>query len=224
MVRPMTPYYEADGVTLFHGDCRDVDAWLDADALITDPPYGIAYRSGRPNPKGSVRVIESDTDTDARDAALDMWAAFGGAQAAVFGSWKIPRPAGTHTVLVWSKNTSGMGDLAQPFGPSHEEIYLLGRWSKPDGFKRRGSVIATTEHPQRTAELVAHPTPKPVGLMEVLVSATPDGASIADPFAGGGATLLAARNLGRKAIGVEIDERYCEVIANRLSQMCLGFA
>jgi site-specific DNA-methyltransferase (adenine-specific) len=109
-----------------------------------------------------------------------------------------------------------------PWFSADEEIYVLGT-----GFvgKPEQNVLVTNDRRDGAYGEVArlgHPTPKPVGLMERLITKCPDGV-IADPFAGSGATLLAARNLGRKVIGVEMEEKYCELIANRLSQEAFDF-
>lgn len=211
----MRPYYEDDNVTLYHGDCREITDWLTADVLITDPPYGMAFQSGYKAVKFD--KIAGDEDPAVRDEVLSMW---GDRPAAVFGTWRVPRPPSTQQLLVWHKRGvgPGMGDLSAAFGTSHEDIYLLGRWDRVT--TRRGSVITTDASPGAYTAKVGHPTPKPVGLMEnIIISAIPG--VVADPFAGSGSTLLAARNLGRKSIGVEVAEQYCELIAKRLDQMCL---
>lgn len=212
-----TPYYEDDRVTLYHGDCRELTNWLEADVLVTDPPYGVAYQSHKPaHERGFFDEIANDRDTSARDLALDAW---GNRPALVFGSWKMPKPVGTHTVLTWDKgDASGMGNLSVPWKPNTEEIYVLGGGfvGKRDGAVLRGHTVVTWASKGRE-----HPNMKPVSLMSALIAKTVG--VVADPFAGSGSTLVAAKRLGRKAIGVEIDEAYCEVIANRLSQGVLDF-
>lgn len=210
-------YYQDDFVTLYLGDCLTQTAWLDADVLCTDPPYGMAFDSGRV--AGRTRPIANDETTEARDAVRDLW----GDERPwlMFGTWRRPRPRGTSVVLVWDKTDGtgpGMGDLSAAFGTSHEDIYLGGTWRKQTA--RRGSVIRTSCAMGNPSGLVAragHPTPKPLDLMEALLAAAPPG-TIADPFAGSGSTLVAAKALGRRAIGVELEERYCEIAARRLSQ------
>lgn len=213
-----TPYYQDDLVTLYLGDCREVTAWLEADVLVTDPPYGMAFKQGRRvNGQSSgwtsrwagVSIAGDDT-TVARDEVLAAW---GGRPALVFGTWKRPMPPGVREVLVWDKVVStGMGALDIPWRPSWESIYVLG-----SGFTgKRGHGVIPCSLPTLAPERKDHPTAKPVPLMEVLIAKTVG--TIADPFSGSGSTLVAAKAQGRRAIGVEVDESYCEVAAKRLSQ------
>jgi DNA modification methylase len=211
----VTPYYSDDFATIYHGDCREVDAWLDADVLVTDPPYGIDYRSGH---FGTLpRSIAGDGDTDTRDQALVLW---GQRPALVFGTWRRPRPAATRQVLVWDTGGAlGMGALDLPWKPSHQEVYVLG--SGFDG-KRSSDVLRVPPVQAMAQNGRVHPHEKPVALMSLLLAKCPPGV-IADPFMGSGPTLLAAKAHGRKAIACELDERYCEIAAKRLAQEVLDF-
>lgn len=212
----MIPYYADDLVTLYHGDCREVGEWLGADTLVSDVPYGIDYRSNQRR-QTMARSIAGDKDTAARDAVLTAW---GEKPALIFGTWRIPRPAATRQVLIWdTKGALGMGAMDLPWKPAHQEIYVLGR-----GFTGRRDTDVLSVAPVQSLGYNGrlHPHEKPVPLMVRLVAKCPPGV-IADPFAGVGATLVAAKMLGRRAVGVEIDEGYCELIARRLDQGVLTF-
>ena len=112
-------------MTLYHGDALAIDTWLEADVLVTDPPFGIRYNSGARRETLASSII-GDEDTAVRDAVLAAW---GGAPALVFGTWRASRPANTRALLVWdTKGANGMGDLSIPWKPSHQEIYVLGNW------------------------------------------------------------------------------------------------
>jgi DNA modification methylase len=216
------PYYQDDLVTLYHGDCLEELAWLEADVLITDPPYGVSWKGlSNYEEEGGQRWgggISGDKNAMVRDKSLAVW---GDRPSIVFGSWRVARPKGTNQLLVWWKRGQNPGPLNAAFMTQHEEIYVLGK-----GFKKTSppmrSVIETRESRATEVSRIGHPTPKPIGLMETLIERCPAGA-VADPFAGSGATLIAARNLGRKAIGVELEEKYCEIIATRLSQQAFNF-
>lgn len=232
----MSVYYQDEYVTLYHGDCREVTAWLEADVLVTDPPYGISYRQGRTTGRSAearrlnqarlreqgLLRLDNDGDTAVRDAALAMWGPE--KPGLVFGSWRKPRPVNTVQRLVWIKDDSpfATGLTQMPWISGDEEIYVIGdSLTRFVGKPRKGYYIT---HESRAAEVsrIGHPTPKPVGLMESLLQKCPPGL-IADPFAGSGSTLIAAKRLGRRAIGVEVEERYCEIIAKRLAQDVLDF-
>jgi site-specific DNA-methyltransferase (adenine-specific) len=220
-----TPYYQDELVTLYHGDCLEVTDWLTADVLVTDPPYGVAWSGGfssyGPGNKRTVYSndgIANDDNPRVRDEALALW---GERPAIVFGSWRVERPPKTQHRLIWHKAGQAPGPVNAPFMTQDEEIYILGKGFVASSPPMR-SVITTTEARSIEVSKIGHPTPKPIGLMEMLVARCPEGI-IADPFAGSGATLVAARNLGRRVIGVEYEEKYCELIANRLSQQAFDF-
>jgi len=220
----MEPYYKDAGVTLWHGDCRELTEWLTADVLVTDPPYGRAWRQGalKRSKSDGHTGIANDGDTVTREQALSMW---GDRAAVVFGDLMLAPPDCTKLVAVYRKPpNAGTRGATGGFRRDAEAIYLVGPW--PTGLGGRSSVIGTSTpsqgNPSSPQGRHGHPHAKPIDVMAQLIDACPPGA-IADPFAGSGSTLVAAKQLGRKAIGVELDERYCEMAARRLSQGVLNF-
>lgn len=222
------PYYQDDNVTLWHGDCLEVDGWLAGDVLVTDPPYGRDWRSGsgmtNSDGRGHGSVghvgIAGDKDTVARDRALEAW---GGRPAVVFGDLLVAPPLHSVQVLIYAKPIdAGIKGARAGFRRDAEAIYLVGPWTA--GVGGTSSVLTTSglvAGPRGIATRAGHPHAKPLDVLEALIARCPDGV-IADPFAGSGSTLAAARNLGRRAVGVELEERYCELIARRLSQDVLN--
>lgn len=221
----MTPYYQDALVTLYCGDCLDISVWQSADVLITDPPYGRGWRQGRSKARGLASDlhtgIANDLDTTTRDAALALW---GEHRAMVFGDLMLPPPGGCKQVLIYHKQSNaGTRGAMAGFRRDAEAIYLLGPW--PSGLTGRSSIISTGSrsagNPSSVQGRYKHPHAKPLDVMEMLLDATTG--MVTDPFAGSGSTLVAAKRLGRPAIGVEINEAYCETTAWRLSQGVLDF-
>ncbi len=206
------PYYQDDLVTLYHGDCRKVTEWLEADVLVTDPPYGIAWKKGQNNAAGSTAHagIQNDGDTSVRDAALTAW---GSRPAVMFGSFRAPFPSGVCQTLVWRKPIdAGVVGSTTGYRTDTELIFLLGRHQQRP--PSRSSVLVTDGGV--AAYRNAHPHSKPLRLLQQLIEWT--NGTVADPFAGSGSTLFAAKILGRRAVGVEMDESYCELAASQLAQ------
>lgn len=215
------PYFQRDGVTLYHGDARElfpsIAAWGGLGAMVTDPPYGIGYESGH---EGDLpRAIAGDDDVELRDFALRAW---GQRAAACFATWRCVPPTPPRGCLVWEKAAGGMGDLSFPWAPRFELVWIFGEgWAgRRTSSVLRGSTVTTwNTGPARRL----HPHEKPVDLLEQIIGKAP-GRFVVDPFAGSGSTLVAARAAGRRAVGIELEERYCEVAALRLSQGALPFA
>lgn len=230
----MKPYYDDGSVTIYHGDCREVLPTLAAqstDLLLTDPPYGIGYDSGR-SQHGSIK---------GDDGSLDILSVLRQAFRClrlnhhfyVFGPADVASlTAGATCDLVWDEGKHGGGNLDIPWGASWEPI-TFGVWNpypsqrgvgRHLARRRRGTVLRhTTTNNGRGA--IAHPTRKPVSLLRELIEASSlMGELVLDPFMGSGSTIEAARLEGRRALGIEIEERYCEAIAERLEQGVLDVA
>lgn len=214
------PYYSDESVTLYLGDSREMTEWEAADILVTDPPYGRRWRQGnlkgKSNSDGHGGII-GDGSTDVRDEILARWLP---RSAMVFGDLTMAPPAGIVQTLIYRKApNAGLRGAMAGFRRDVEAIYLAGRW--PSGLGGQSSIIATRApsqgNPSSPVGRFKHPHAKPTDVMELLVACCPPGV-IADPFAGSGSTLVAAKALGRTAIGVEIVEEYCETAAKRLSQ------
>ena len=204
-----TPYYSDEFVTLYHGDCREIDAWLEADVLVTDPPYGLGeILNGNGKGKGSKWGMHPTNghEWDASTPAIIPLLPASFAASVVWGGNHFPLPP-SRGWLVWDK-------IVRNFTSGHCEL----AWTDLDQPVRAFSY----SHGQLATEGKDHPTQKPLDLMAWCIAFTPPG-TVADPFAGSGSTLVAAKRLGRKAIGVELDERYCEIAAKRLAQGVLDF-
>jgi DNA modification methylase len=229
------PYYHDDVCTIYHGDAREVLPTLPrdfVDLLITDPPYGVEWQSGFRGTK--LASLEGD------DGSLDVAAVLALAMPAlrearhlyVFGPADLSSlPLGATTELIWDKGIVGMGNLTLPWGPAHERITFGVHVARPSNRARgngrlaarlrRGSVIGVQR--KQSGELedwnVQHPTEKPVDLLRQLIeSSSVIGETVLDPFMGCGSTLVAAKREDRRGIGIELNERYCETAAKRLSQ------
>jgi len=203
-------YYSDDLVTIYHGDCRE---WLPvAEVVVTDPPYGVGWRTPPgPTRRGGVTVVGDDEPFDpAPILALGLPTILFGAN---HYADKLPV---SPTWLVWDKRTPG-------FVNDQADVELA--WSNLGGpariYRKPWGGGGTLAGENGTRHRVIHPSQKPLELMRWCVGLTPPGA-VLDPFMGSGSTLVAAKSLGRCSIGIEIEERYCEIAATRCSQEVLG--
>lgn len=216
----MKPFYEQDGVTIYHGDCRDVLPLVSAGACIFDPPYGIGLRNGDVDGHRSDRWdrITGDESNAIGLLVLELARAREMTIAAFASPWK-PWPGRWRNQIVWDKGgaVGGGGDIATCLKRSWELIQV---WN-PRPFKgsRDESVWHFPITPQDTRDHIAA---KPIELMKRLIwTFVSHGDVILDPCMGTGPTLVAAKQIGHRAIGIELEEKYCEIAAKRLQQGAL---
>ena len=235
--RQMKPYYADDRVTLYHGDCREVLAEMGAgpagecsvSAVITDPPYTErTHAKARTPERSGVSAFAPITDRDLRDILSDC--------AYLSTGWVVstldyrhavefdnhpPKGLKVQRLGVWVKTNPTpqlSGDRPAQGWESIAYMHRDDRRSKWNGGGSHGNFVSPIPPPE------GHPTAKPLPMVRQWVQwFTAPGDLILDPFAGSGTTLRAALDEGRRAIGVELDEAYCEVIAKRLAQDVLDF-
>ena len=195
-----TPYYDdGKGIVIYHGDCRDILPHLPkVDLVLTDPPYGIGIAS---NPFRQ-KFDKQDWDDKVVDAALLSECVKMGEEAIIWGGNFFGLPA-QQCFLVWDKMQP------ESFSSSMVEQAWSNMKMPAKMFQRR--VVGYYKE---------HPTQKPVELLHWCINFSA-GTTILDPFMGSGTTLRAAKDLGRKCIGIEIEEKYCEIAARRLGQEVL---
>lgn len=200
----MKPYYEDDLVTLYHGDCRNAFTTISGDALVTDPPYGLGQLLHRPGSgEWEKHYRDGAPAWDAEAPAIVPTLAELYRHSIIWGGNYFPLPP-RRGWLIWDK-------IVRQFSSGHAEL----AWTTLDQPVRAFNFA----NGQLASEGKCHPTQKPVTLMEWCIRFLPDDCRvIVDPFAGSGSTLVAAKNEGRRAIGVELEERYCEIAAKRLAQ------
>ena len=216
----MKPYFERDGITIYHGDCREILPGLaPVDLVLTDPPYGIEGGVGGGIARGKGDYLGGFVDDSENVRAVIVpvieWCIANVPCVVVtpgnrnFSLYPQPKSFGVFYQPA-AVGLQAFGNLdAQP-------IFYYG--SAGGGRMGKPSSYVLTETPEANG----HPCPKPIKAWRKLLANTGGpNSTVLDPFMGSGTTLRAAMDLGRKAIGIEIEERYCEIAARRMEQMVL---
>ena len=222
---------------LLLGECQEIIPTLEIsiNCLLTDPPYGLDYQSTFGKDEGDREKYQRKIDADADvQGALDTFAKMMDltipllaeqAEIYVFSHWRVAplwqeylgslsdRGVDLMQLLIWNKGYPGIGDVKYNWGAGHEFIYYLKKGRRRVPYRRDGILAINKVRPGTNI----HPSEKPQGLLKILIEySTDEGDLVFDPFAGSGSALLAARDLGRNAIGIEYDAQYHADASHRL--------
>lgn len=254
----MTPYYDEDGLTIYHGDCRDVLLGLSGiSTTVTSPPYNTLGNRIPAVPTGGfgsqrlggwVRNVRRDGySDDMTEDAYQHWqievaghiAAATKPGGSFFYNHKL-RSRDSKTVhplhitgqfkgwtlrqeIVWDRG-GAIAFNARMFAPCDERIVWLVRDGASHVWNQEAAVFLSVWKMAPPVSVEGHSCPYPITIPNrCIVATTQPGDLVLDPFMGSGTTLRAAKDLGRRAIGIEIEERYCEIAAKRLGQGVLDF-
>jgi site-specific DNA-methyltransferase (adenine-specific) len=236
----VTPYYDHAGITIYHGDCREILPTLPpVDLVLTDPPYvgltgGCEFKNGGVGP--TLRVSRSIGDVwGASFEWLSLLTSVAPKQIISFTThhamhdYLAAAPGKLMLIGSWHKPNAHPG---LPSTPKYSVEFFVGttvgKGADWRGIKDHisycqdfGGCISKGERIKLSDGSNAHPTQKPLAVIMQLIP--PSAELILDPFMGSGTTLVAAKQLGRRAIGIEIEERYCEIAAKRLAQEVMDF-
>lgn len=232
----MKPYYSADGIVIYHGDCRDILPSIErVDLVLTDPPYGMDWNTNSKRfsggqslsinrkPRGEGRSDYGAVKGDDKPFEPEIWLGF--PKVILWGSNHYSQRLQVGTTLVWLKRHP---ELHGSFLSDAEIGWMKGGCGVYCHYKQFPPPVRAVEAGGDPCNpLGTHPTQKPISLMAWCIELSNVFAkeTILDPYCGSGSTLVAAKLLGRHAIGIELEERYCEISARRLAQgvLPLGF-
>jgi len=222
----MKTYYQDKWVTIYHGDCREILPQLDVkvDLVLTDPPYMLPHVQFRPNMREQTRTWGNFS---VAQAAFDSYLCLINRLEPKEMYWfldEVSYPVlypilytNSYSIkmLIWDKGRIGMG------GKWRRQFELIAYVSNQPNDKTSGrsDILKIPSEPNKE-----HPFQKPVDLVETLIEASPENSLILDPFLGSGTTCYCAKNLNRCSIGIEIEEKYCEIAAKRCCQEVMELA
>lgn len=205
------PYYDdGKGIVIYHADAREIAPCLKCDVIIADPPYGVGKKYGH-----TVDSLEAFQDAVRLIVGTGLPAALFVPVCRVFDL-----PVRPQWMAIWSKLYGASGLIAYPIYPHWEGIACYSISGDFAGNKGHRSDVFSFA--PAVANGSGHPTPKPVDLMRELIAWMPNGV-IGDFYMGSGTTLVAAKQIGRSCIGVEIEEKFCELAVKRLRQAVFEF-
>jgi site-specific DNA-methyltransferase (adenine-specific) len=233
------PYYDEDGIVIYHGDCREVLPSLsDVDLIFTSPPYNLGDTSGGLGKDGfntydthdDARMSEADYEAHQRAVLSACWATLSPTGAIFYNHKPVIRDRVValptrfnpdlplRQIIVWYRQM-GVNWSSNHFLPVHEWIMILAKpdWTLRDKTASHASDVWMIRPDMAENE---HPCPFPLALPLKAIQAT-NATLILDPFMGSGTTLRAAADLGLRAIGIDVSERYCELAVHRLAQRSL---